>query len=35
MNVIFYLSYDIKISLKSHFWHEKVENIIISIQHCY
>ena len=26
MNVIFYLSYDIKITLKSHFWRKKGYN---------
>ena len=34
MNVRFYLSYDIKISLKFHFWREKVKVLSCS-QPCY
>ena len=35
MNVRFYLSYDIKITLKSHFWHKKVIFLSLCTQHCY
>ena len=31
----FQLSYDIKITLKWHFWHEKVKILSLLIQRCY
>ena len=35
MCVRFYLSYDIKITLKSHFWRKKVINASLCMQRCY
>ena len=35
MNVRFYLSYDIKITLKSHFLHKNVIILSTCRQHCY
>ena len=35
MNVRFYLSYGIKITLKSHFWHKIVINLLLCTQRCY
>ena len=35
MNVRFYLSYDIKITLKSHFWRKKVIIASLFMQRCY
>ena len=35
MNVRFYLSYDIKIALKSHFCDKKVIILSLCTQHCY
>ena len=36
MNVRFYLSYDIKVTLQSHFWHKKVKMILsLCMQRCY
>ena len=35
MNVRFYLSYDIKITLKSHFWRKKVIVASLCTQRCY
>ena len=31
----FYLSYGIKIILKSHFWHKKVNILLLCTQRCY
>ena len=35
MNVIFYLSYDIKITLKSHLWSKKIKILSLYTQCCY
>ena len=34
-NVRFYLSYGIKITLKSHFWRKNVINLLLCTQRCY
>ena len=34
-NVRFYLSYGIKITLKSHFWRKNVINLLLCTQSCY
>ena len=35
MNVVFYLSFDIKITLKSHFWRKNVIILLLCTHRCY